>query len=673
MKRGSVTQQPAMTNQPPASLTLMKAFPLAVVLCLVTTPLIAQQSTDTTVLRPVVVSATRLPIDQQRAPASVTVIRGEELRSRGIATVSDALASVPGLMVVRSGSFGATTSLFARGGESDYVKVLVDGVPLNNPGGAFDFATLTTDNLDRIEVVRGPASVVYGSDAVAGVVQLFTRPGAGAAHGFVNVRGGSYGSFDGEGGVAGGTSRFGYSAGASSRQTDGFLAFNNDFQNRTASARLAFAPSFASVDLMARRTDATYHFPTDGSGAVVDSNSVRRDHRTVLGLDASRHLTSRVDLRVLGAATRLDGGSSNDPDSPGDSTGFYSHDDSRIERRSADLRADIRATERVTVSAGAAVEREQARSTSESQFQTFPASASSFAAHRTTEAVYAQVIGAAAERLTYTASGRLDDNATYGTFVTGRASLAWQLTGGTSIRAAIGNAFKAPAFEETFSSSFTIGNPDLQPERTLSWEASAEHRFGQRMALSATYFDQRFRDLIQYVSGDASTDFRGTNQNLGAASARGVEVEARAPMVGPFDLGANVTFLRTRVTDAGTGAFGTFVNGERLLRRPAQTAAFTADYRVARGSRIGAAVRVIGSRDDRDFANDLRVELPSYTLLDLSAEASLGRLGTSLSHLTLTGRIENALDRAYQPSFGFSAPGRTVLLGARATLGSAAQ
>jgi outer membrane cobalamin receptor len=127
------------------------------------------------------------------------------------------------------------------------------------------------------------------------------------------------------------------------------------------------------------------------------------------------------------------------------------------------------------------------------------------------------------------------------------------------------------------------------------------------------------------------------------------------------------------VTDAGTGAFGTFVNGERLLRRPAQTAAFTADYRVARGSRIGAAVRVVGSRDDRDFANDLRVELPSYTLLDLSAEASLGRLGASLSHLTLTGRIENALDRAYQPSFGFSAPGRTVLLGARATLGSAAQ
>jgi vitamin B12 transporter len=639
-------------------------------LALLAAPLAAQQSSDTTVLRPVVVSATRVPIDRQRAPASVTVIRGDELRARGISTVSDALASVPGLMVVRSGSFGATTALFARGGESDYVKVLVDGVPLNSPGGAFDFATLTTDNLERIEVVRGPASVVYGSDAVAGVVQLFTRRGVGPVHGVVDVRGGSYGSLEGDANIAGGTSRLGYSLGASTRRTDGIFAFNNDFRNQVESARLSFAPAFASVDLTARRTDATYHFPTDGSGAVVDSNSVRRDRLTVVGLDATRHVASRVDLRLMGAASRLDGGSSNDPDSPGDTTGFYSRDAARTERRSVDVRTDIRAGAGATLSVGAVVEREQASNNGESRFQTFPVTPASFAAHRTNDALYGQLIGAAGQRLTYTASGRVDDNGTYGAFVTGRASLAWQLAGSSSVRAAVGNAFKAPAFEETFSSSFTIGNPDLEPERTLSWEASAEHRFGQRVSLSATYFDQRFRDLIQFVSGDATTDFRGTNQNLAAASARGVEFEARAPMIGAFDFGANVTLLRTRVTDAGNGAFGTFVRGDRLLRRPARTAALNADYRIARGSRIGVAARIVGARDDRDFANDVRVTLPSYTLLDLSAESSLARLGPGLSRLTLTARVENALDRAYQPSFGFSAPGRTVLIGARAALGS---
>src|SRR5262249_2022551 len=146
------------------------------------------------------------------------------------------------------------------------------------------------------------------------------------------------------------------------------------------------------------------------------------------------------------------------------------------------------------------------------------------AEHRTNTGGYAQVIGEAGSRLTYTASGRVDQTDTYGTFVTGRASLAVQLAPATSVRGAVGNAFKAPAFEEAFSSAFTIGNADLNPERTLSWEGSVEQRLGTHAALTATYFDQKFRDLIQYVSGDATTDFRGTNQNLGAASARGVEL-----------------------------------------------------------------------------------------------------------------------------------------------------
>src|SRR5688572_24863665 len=129
----------------------------------------AQQAPYTTTLRPVVVTATRVPVDRRSAPSTVTVIQGEELRARGVTSVADALSAVPGLSVIRSGSFGATTSLFARGGESDYVKVLIDGVPANSPGGVFDFSALTTDNVERIEVVRGPASVVYGSDAVTGV------------------------------------------------------------------------------------------------------------------------------------------------------------------------------------------------------------------------------------------------------------------------------------------------------------------------------------------------------------------------------------------------------------------------------------------------------------------------------------------------------------------------
>ena len=639
-----------------------------VALAFVVSPALAQQAKDTTTLNPIVITATRVPVDQSVAPTAVTVIRGEDLRARGVVMVSDALASVPGLTLVRSGSFGATTSLFARGGESDYVKVLIDGVPVNNPGGTFDFASLTTDNLDRIEVVRGPASVAYGSDAVAGVIQLFTRRGTGPVRGFADVRGGTFGTVEGEGGVAGGNSLVGYSLGASSRQTDGFLPFNNDFRNQVASGRLTFTPAKSTIDLTGRWNAATYHFPTDGSGAVVDSNSVRDDHRTVLGLDALHHLTSRVDLRLVGAASRLDGASSNAPDSPGDSTAFYGNDDSRIERRSADLRTDVRTGANATVSLGGNIEREQVRSRSESQFGTFPASTTTFSEHRTNKAVYAQAIGTAS-RLTYTLSGRVDETATYGTFTTGRASVAVQLAQHTSVRGAVGNAFKAPAFEETFSTAFTIGNADLDPERTTSWELSVEQQIAGRAVVSATYFDQRFHDLIQYVDGDESTQFLGTYQNLGAATARGLELEVRAPAIGRFDLGANATFLGTRVTDAGNGAFGTFVDGERLLRRPDQTAAFSADYRATSRSRVGAAVRFVGKRDDRDFTNDVRVTLPSYTLLDLSGEWALASLAPSLAPVTLTARIENALNKEYQPAFGFTAPSRTVLFGAKVAIG----
>src|SRR5712664_2763144 len=140
-----------------------------------------QPPQDTVVLKPVVVTATRVPVAADLVASAVTVLRGADLVAQGVRTVADALQTVPGAHVVETGSFGGQTSLFMRGGESDYTKVLLDGVPLNEAGGAIDLAHLTTDNIDRIEIVRGPESVLYGTDAVTGVVQIFTRSGPVAA------------------------------------------------------------------------------------------------------------------------------------------------------------------------------------------------------------------------------------------------------------------------------------------------------------------------------------------------------------------------------------------------------------------------------------------------------------------------------------------------------------
>ncbi len=250
--------------------------------------LAVQQPQDTVVLQPVVVTATRVPMPADMLSSAVTVLRGGDLVADGIRSVADALRLVPGATVVETGSFGGQTSLFMRGGESDYTKVLLDGVPLNQPGGSIDLANLTTDNIDRIEIVRGPASVLYGSDAMTGVIQIFTkRGGVARARLGGELRAGSYGSADGALEVFGGTNTLGYSARASRFSSDGLYPYNNQYRNGVGSAGLRFTPDARSdVSLSYRYGDALYHVPTNGSGAPVDSNQRSAERGPQLSLNA---------------------------------------------------------------------------------------------------------------------------------------------------------------------------------------------------------------------------------------------------------------------------------------------------------------------------------------------------------------------------------------------------
>src|SRR5438874_12705713 len=192
--------------------------------------LAGQTRTDTVELNPVVVTATRIPTAARDLPVAVTVISGAQLRERDIRTVADALRTVPGADVVATNAYGSQTSLFLRGGESDYVKVLIDGVPRHAPGGAYDFANLTTDNVERIEVVRGPASVLYGSDAVTGVVQIVTRRGTGRDRAEASVRGGTYGTLVWDAEASGGTQAAGYSISISRFTSDGMYRCKNQYR-----------------------------------------------------------------------------------------------------------------------------------------------------------------------------------------------------------------------------------------------------------------------------------------------------------------------------------------------------------------------------------------------------------------------------------------------------------
>src|SRR3989449_8813020 len=262
-------------------------------------PLPAQAPPDPVELNPVVVTATRIPTPAEDLPVAVTVIGGAALRRQGIRSVAEALRAVPGATVVTTNAYGSQTSLFLRGGESDYVKVLIDGVPQNAPGGAYDFANLTADNVERIEVVRGPASVLYGSDAMTGVVQIFTREGRGAAHGSVAVTGGTYGSNAVDATLTGGGERAGYAVGLSRFSSDGVYSIDNQYRNEVLSGRVRVRPDERTdAALSLRYGDALYHFPTDGGGAVVSNNQHQIDRGPPIGLDLWHRFRGLVERRV---------------------------------------------------------------------------------------------------------------------------------------------------------------------------------------------------------------------------------------------------------------------------------------------------------------------------------------------------------------------------------------
>ncbi len=631
----------------------------------------AQEPADTAVLAPVVVTATRLPTPRSSLTATVMVLEGETLRAEGIRTVADALREVAGLSVVEGGSYGSLTSVFVRGGESDYVKVLVDGAPVNDPGGAINFANLTTDNVERVEIVRGPTSVVYGSDAVSGVIQVFTRRGRGPLRAEAGLRGGTYGSLEVDLALDGGSDRVSYSLAASRSATDGIHPFNSDYDNVVVSGAVRVAPDARSdIGLALRYGDSEYHVPTDGTGALVDSNAFQHRDGTTASLDAGRFFSDRVEGRLLLAVTEFDGGFDDRPDGPADTLGFFGSTSTQsVSRRSADARVNWHATDSEVLTLGAELEREREATSSESQSE-FGASTGSLEAERANLAFYVQLQAAPVGGLAFTLGARLDDNERFGTFFTYRGGATYAWPSGTRVRASVGKAFKEPTFYENFADTpFARGNPALDPERALSWEVGVEQDLvPARLTVGVAYFSQQFRDLIQYTAlppePDAPNYF-----NVAAADASGVEIEARGEPVRGLTVGASYTYLDTEVLEAYDGGPGAgFVPGERLLRRPTHALSAHASYRLRDRGFASLRLHYLGERDDRDFSTFTPVILPWYVTLDLAAEAVLWRTGTSGRGVLATLRVENLLDEEYEEVFGFAAPGRRVLLGGKVRL-----
>jgi vitamin B12 transporter len=565
-------------------------------------------------------------------------------------------------MLVQTGSFGGATSLYTRGGESGYTRVLVDGMPINDPGGDFDFSQLTTGEVERIEVVRGPTSVLYGSDAVSGVIQIFTRSGRDEPAIRLDVRGGTYGTVAADATVQGGDDERSYAVTAGQYSTDGIYEFNNRYLHRSlsGSARLLAAHGVIARFLL-RHADDEVETPTDGSGAVVDTNAKLATDRTTLAVHLSRAFGNRTEASLQLASHTTTGGFDDQPDSPSDTLGFYAfHGLDQIARRRAELTVSHRATAAGIVTLGASLEGQSQHSLSQSRSE-FGDDNGTLDATRTTRAAYLQIVNAG-QWLSWNAGGRVDGNDAFGTFGTWRAGLAVTPDARTRLRAALGTAFREPTFFQNFATGFVRGNPHLRPEHSRSWEVGLDLQAREnRVVFSTTYFHQRFRNIIEYnFSPPAPTD--PNYFNVAAARASGTELELQVAPLSGFRVGASHTILSTNVEEPGFDQSATayFRPGEELLRRAARTSSALLSYQLASRGEVAVRWNHVGDREDLNFSAGGRVTLPSYSTVDLSGRLDLT---STVGRYALTLRVANALDEEYEAVAGFHAPGRMVLVG----------
>src|SRR5262245_47218270 len=484
----------------------------------------------------VVVSATRTEAPAGQVGVSVTTFTAEDITHRDVPLVADLLRGSPGVMVVRTGSPGAVTSLFVRGGESNYNKVLLDGIPLNEPGGTFNFSNLTTDNLEQIEIVRGANSALFGSDAMASVIQLMTkRPdrSTGRPHAAVSFDGGTYDTVRGKAAVSGASQRFDYALGAQQYNSDNREP-NSRLENTTLSANFGVAlPHNASLRVVARAEREHVGTPGQTAFGRPDLDASFERHDGAGGVSFDQQITPSIRQRAAYSLTASNQQSTNlfvDPPytprfgnrvAPFEFRDFTFDSVNNLDRHHASYQADWRATNDASRGqhlVSLLVDWDGERATLENRLAPSLTRASR---NNVGWSVQDQALW---RRVFVTAGARVEHNDSFGTaavprgsivFVARSANGAW---GETKLRASAGLGIKEPTVLESFSPSpFFRGNPDLQPERARTVDAGIEQRFAaDRARVELTWFDNRFKNKISTRTTNLAT-FEAQYFNIGSS------------------------------------------------------------------------------------------------------------------------------------------------------------
>jgi vitamin B12 transporter len=644
------------------TMTTRTARPLLTAALTITLPALAQttDSTDTDTVERVIVTGARAPIDVGRIGNATTIITRDDIERRQARYLADLLRSVPGFAISLSGGVGAQAQARVRGAEANHVLVLVDGIRANDPATSDEFRWehFATGNIERVEIVRGPQSALWGSEAIGAVVNVITRTGPendSAVDGYVESGSDGTRNLGANAGGHFGDWRLGGSI--ESLKTDGTNISRTGDEDDGASldaatVRTAYVGSSFSFDAMLRASDAASEFdPVDFvvTGLPTDGDLETRSDNLVGKLGASIAASSRVawhlDLQYYDSSHENLVDDAWDSSTASERVTFGFGTDIRLDDNELSLaieRDDIDFEQRGPIVFG-----------DPNQNQDMQV-ASAIAEYR----------WLAGERLTWILSGRYDRHSDFDDTLTGRVSAAYQWTRSTRLRGGVGTGQKTPTFTERFGffPAQFIGNPELKPESSLSYDIGVDQDWlDGALSLSASLYRQALEDEIDgFVFDPASFLFTAENRS-GESMRRGVELAADWRLSDALRLAVSYTYTDATERNAQGGT-------ESELRRPRHAGGVSLSYG-SPGGRFETALLADygGKRDDTFFPPfpepEQRVMLADYWLVDLTA---MFRVTPSV---TLFTRATNLLDEDYEQVYGYATPGRAAYVGIRSDFG----
>jgi vitamin B12 transporter len=583
---------------------------------------------------PVIVSATRTDIPLDQSPASASVISSDDLEQKQIERVSDALREVPGLNVVQTGTPGQLTSVFMRGLPSQDMQVLLDGIPINQGlAGQFDFANLTTDDIDRIEVARGPQSTVYGPRALAGVVQIFTKRGTGEPGFTFSSEGGSYDTFRESLESDGKLGEFDYSIGASRLDTDNARP-NNNYRNSSAIADVGWSPSEQL------RIGSLFLYTLSETGnpnTIFDPRPI--DHF----LTEKWFIAPHVDLQVGDWWEHkfiFDYDHERQVNNP-NQDGFVGPTRALFERITVDYQNDLRPTSWLTLTSGFFYNRLNA-----GQERPFVIFGPTFISDHTDETAGFLQAAVNIDNFIFVAGGRLDHFNQFGDVWTYRFAGSYKIDKtNTTLHSSVATGFSPPSSQDKiFGMNF-----GLQPEKDLGWDIGIEQRLWQnRVRVGATYFHNDLSNVIGF-NGQFQT------LNLGAAETQGLEIELRAQPIANLTFTASYTYLDAEKTSS---ADISQPQGARLPRRPRNEVYVSGSYLWWKKLRTTIAAKFVNAREEINFGGP-NFDIEDYSFVNVAAEYEIN------PHMSIFGRIDNLTNEHYAEVFGFPALGMVAYGGVK--------